>query len=32
MIEQDENLENIEFESKMNQRQPDAIGDNGKNE
>ena len=32
MIEQDENLENIEFEPKMNQRQPDAIGDNGKNE
>ena len=32
MMEQDENLENIEFEPMMNQRQFDAIGDNGKDE
>ena len=32
MMEQDENLENIEFEPRMNQRQPDATGDNGNDE
>ena len=31
MMEQDENLENIEFEPRMNQRQPDEMGDNRKN-
>ena len=31
MTEQDENLENIEFEPRMNQRQPDEMGDNRKN-
>ena len=30
MTEQDEKLENIEFEPRMNQRQPDAMGDNRK--
>ena len=32
MTEQDENFENIEFELKMNQRQPNATRDNKKNE
>ena len=31
MTEQDENLKNIEFEPRMNQRQLDAMGDNRKN-
>ena len=32
MTKQDENLKNIEFEPRMNQRQQDATGDNGKDE
>ena len=32
MTEQDENLENIEFEPRMNQRQPDAMRDNENDE
>ena len=32
MMEQDENLKNIEFEPRMNQRQLDATGDNEKDE
>ena len=32
MTEQDENLENIEFETRMNQRQPNATRDKGNDE
>ena len=32
MAEQDENLKNVEFEPKMNQRQPNATGNNGNDE
>ena len=32
MSKQDENLENIEFEPRMNQIQPNATGDNGNDE
>ena len=32
MTEQDENLKNIEFDPRMNQRQPDAMGENRNDE